>query len=97
MMSKAKAKLMEKLVDGMMGDFNPEQLVDMMFEKPIIVYAEIAFFKTDTGKLCCTFNKLPKPEPERPEGYFIPANGKVIVIPCQAKEEITTEAIRGDP
>ncbi len=62
MMSKAKAKLMEKMMDSMMGDFNPEQLIDMMLEKPLLVYAEIAFFKTDTGKLCCTINKLSKPK-----------------------------------
>lgn len=61
MMSKAKAKLMEKMMDGMMGEFSPETMIDMMLEKPILVYAEIAFFKTDTGKLCCTINKLPAP------------------------------------
>jgi hypothetical protein len=86
MMSKAKAKLMEKLVDRMMGDFNPEQLIDMMFEKPIIVYAEIALFKTDTGKLCMTFNKLPQPIDLEQE-IALPEKGKVIVIPCQAAEE----------
>ena len=86
MMSKAKQKLMEKLVDGMMGDFNPEQLLDMMFEKPIIVYAEIALFKTDTGKFCMTFNKLPQPIDLEQE-IALPERGKLIVIPCQAEQK----------
>jgi len=87
MMSKAKAKLMEKLVDGMMGDFNPEQLIDMMFEKPIIVYAEIALFKTDTGKFCMTLNKLPQPRSlgevvkDTEGGKLDATKEKVIVVP----------------
>jgi len=84
MMSKAKAKIMEKMMDGLMGDFNPEQLIDMMLEKPILVYAEIALFKTDTGKLCCTVNKLPHPKRLGNLGEPITEeelNQMVIVIP----------------
>lgn len=93
MMSKAKAKIMEKMMDGLMGDFNPETMIDMMLEKPILVYAEIALFKTDTGKLCCTINKLPAPQDFR-DIKEIPIGTKLIVFPTV--ENQTTEATKNE-
>jgi hypothetical protein len=91
-MSKAKQKIMEKMIDGLVGDFDAEKLIDAMFEKPLIVYAEIAVFKTDTGKFCITFNKLPEPINVDKE-VMLPDKGKLIVIPCPAEQK-TDEAIK---